>query len=55
MNGTARTAIQADIEHLAGHLDVLTEQLGSRDLYWCAVLLKRLTIAEKRIRDRLHM
>ena len=51
MTGSARTSFQTDIEHVSQHLDVLTEQLGSREMYWSAVLLKHLATATKRLRE----
>ncbi len=55
MNGTAQTTLGADIEHVRQHLDILAEQLGTRQMYLSAVLLKHLQGAVKRIRDRIGM
>ena len=51
MTGSARTAIQADIEHVRQHLDVLGERLGPGEAYLSAVLLKHLATATKRLRE----
>ena len=55
MNGSARTILQGEIDHVRQHLDVLVETLGTREMYLSAVLLKHLQGAVKRIRDRIGM